>query len=141
MVLRIVCIALLSAVICFGGKKEAHADSVYELEVIFSFSVDYAPKTVVGYRLYRWGMPVVTWEGAYLFTRRVVLSLPEFEASEFTLSAVYEDDTESLRSYPYRFHPAEEAKPASPAEFQRIASIFGEVLPSGTPILTGTIYL
>jgi len=118
---------LILGVLCLCAV-EASAEAIFEIEVTFEYTVATAPQPVTGYKLYKEGSPVTTWDGAYVFTRNVIVELPETTSTNFTLTAMYIDGTESLHSPQYPFNPAEGSRPATPTNFRRISSIFGKLI-------------
>jgi hypothetical protein len=122
-------------------SNEVKSFTVYDLTVEFGYTPPSEP-AVYGFRLYLNGTSVVTWDNPTLFTRDLIISLPETTPSSFTLTAVFTDGTESPHSDPYLFTPESQSKPVAPANFIRIASIFGKYFNKDTDkIRRGRIFL
>jgi hypothetical protein len=123
---------LLLVSILISGKKEVQAITVYDLTVTFNYDPDSQPKPVYGYKLYVDGKLIVTWDNPYLFSRDLVIALPETTPSCFTMTTVTTDGDESLHSEPCYYTPSTQSRPATPAQFMRISSIFGKYFNAST---------
>ena len=100
-----ICVFLLIAAL-LPGKGNA-AVQVFEISVEFSYDTGAVPgKEVSGYRLYREGTPLCA---AGAVQPQVISCMVDSPGTyDFTMSVLYNDNTESPQSAPFQFSVADE---------------------------------
>lgn len=132
-------ILMLVCIIFVGMYQKVEAGVISVIEVNFSFN---APtdgvRVLIGFKLYESGVAVIVWDDADVYKREVIMSLPENRTAVFTLTALYDDGTESPTSPEYLFDIGN-TRPAPVEEFQRISTIFGSTLMKGMEVTCGKL--
>lgn len=127
-------IVLWVSILC---SHTVNADTVCNLEV--NWGCPFGAPTIVGFKLYQEGMPVILWDGGDRRSGSVVLSLNQ-DVTVFTLTFIYADGKESVHSPQFQFDVSD-AKPASPRQLQLISSMLGKLYKPDMNIVSGTIAL